>query len=455
MFETLALYQNDPQWKDVKLGFDQQETIGTWGCLLTSMTMVANGFGFNETPATVNDKMKSAGGFQGALIIPAVLPSVCPGVIYKGYQPCENSPAPLAQIDAALAAGMPVIVQVDWSPKAGLQTHWVVLYGKEDGRYLMKDPYRYSGDAPDKKLYLTDRYKHMGTDAASAITGVIWFQGTAQPGSGGQPPPERPKVAVPADSFVAYSTADGLAFRSDPNVNAYLIKRLPLMDPVTALEGAATGKPKVGTMNEWLHIQDQAGDQGYVAAWYLTLNEKELEEQEEAPKTGDKEFIVRPTTTGLAFRSEPSILPRTMIKRLPGNATLAVLEPEEEARKKLGVRGAWLKVRDITGQEGYVAAWYITAADQPAVGVRTAEKSGRPTEDAALIVLTTTEGVAMRNQPQVADNTLIKRMPDASVLLVLDENAEAKVGVAGQWLKVRDIESDEGYVAAWYLAKRV
>ena len=33
MFETKALYQNDPKWKNVKLGHQNQETIGTWGCL--------------------------------------------------------------------------------------------------------------------------------------------------------------------------------------------------------------------------------------------------------------------------------------------------------------------------------------------------------------------------------------------------------------------------------------
>ena len=455
MFETDALYQNDPQWKDIKLGFDQKETIGSWGCLMTSMTMVANGFGFSETPATINEKMKSSGGFQGALIIPAVLPSVCPGLIYKGYQPCETSPAPLAEINSALAAGMPVIVQVDWSPKAGLQTHWVVLYGKEGDRYLMKDPYRYSGDAPDKKLYLTDRYKHMGTDAGSAITGVIWFQGQGvKPAQPVTPPAPKPKVAVPADTFFAYSTADGLAFRAEPTVGAYLVARLPLNDKVTSLESASTGKAKVGTYNEWLHIQSSAGEQGYVAAWYLTLNENEVAEQEAVPKTGDKEFIIRPTTTGLAFRSEPSIRRSSMIKRLPGNEILVVLEPVDEARAKIGVRGQWLKVRDITGQEGYVAAWYTTTADQPAVGIRTAEKTGRPTQDTQLVVLATTEGVALRSEMRVAADTLIKRLPDASILLVLEEGGEDKIGVFGQWLKVRDIENDEGYVAAWYVVKR-
>ena len=44
-------------------------------------------------------------------------------------------------------------------------------------------------------------------------------------------------------------------------------------------------------------------------------------------------------------------------------------------------------------------------------------------------------------------------MPHAAEL-VADGDDESKVGVHGQWIKVRDIENDEGYVAAWYVTKR-
>ncbi|MBC8332188.1 MAG: hypothetical protein H8E28_09430 [Anaerolineae bacterium] len=456
MFETDALYQNDPKWKGVKLGHDNKETIGTWGCLLTSMTMVANGFGNNETPESMNQKMKSAGGFQGALVIPAMLPSVCPGIVYKGYQPCENNPAPLAQIDAALAAGMPVIAQVDWSPKAGLQTHWVVIYGKEGDRYLMKDPYRYRGDAPDKKLYLTDRYKHMGKDPGQAITGTVWFEGN--PSGGGAATvtvnaaakPE--KVPVPDNTFTTFGTADGLAFRGSPSIGGALITRLPLHVELTSLEPNAQNK--VGVMNEWLHVQAPSGDQGYVAAWYVSRSKEEEEEKAAAPKTGDTSLVVRPTTGGLAFRTSSRVSPQTLIKRLPAGASLVVQEPIAVAKTKIGVRGKWLKVKDVTGQVGYVAGWYVTPGGEPALGVRQDQKSAKPTDDDDIVLRTTTEGVALRKETVVAAHTLIKRMPNASELLLLDEAEESKIGANGQWLRVRDIEGDEGYVAAWYVTKR-
>jgi uncharacterized protein YkwD len=45
----------------------------------------------------------------------------------------------------------------------------------------------------------------------------------------------------------------------------------------------------------------------------------------------------------------------------PG-ALLNVLEMEDTARAKIGVYGQWLQVRDASSREGYVAAWYVEAA---------------------------------------------------------------------------------------------
>ena len=88
MFVTKNLYQNDDAWKKSSLGHSS-ETIGGWGCLLTSATMMLNGIGYNETPLTVNEKMKNAGGFQGAFFIPSVLPYIWPNCAFQDVQACE------------------------------------------------------------------------------------------------------------------------------------------------------------------------------------------------------------------------------------------------------------------------------------------------------------------------------------------------------------------------------
>jgi hypothetical protein len=134
MFKTRNLYQNDEKWKNAKLG-NSSETIGGWGCLLTSVTMMLNGIGYNETPETVNEKMKKAGGFQGAFFIPSIVPLIWPNCAYRDMQPCESSLAPIAQIDAAVAAGKPVILQVDWNKQTGIQTHYVLIKENKGNDY--------------------------------------------------------------------------------------------------------------------------------------------------------------------------------------------------------------------------------------------------------------------------------------------------------------------------------
>jgi hypothetical protein len=79
MFQSTLLWQNDDRWANDPLGFGPP-TIKEWGCLMTSLTMVVNGFGYQETPQTFNEKMKAADGFAGAMIKPAVVSSVFPGV---------------------------------------------------------------------------------------------------------------------------------------------------------------------------------------------------------------------------------------------------------------------------------------------------------------------------------------------------------------------------------------
>ena len=61
-------------------------------------------------------------------------------------------------------------------------------------------------------------------------------------------------------------------------------------------------------------------------------------------------------------------------------------------------------------------------------------------------------GLRLRAQPTTASNTLAFEAP-GTVLTVLEaeSTARAKLGVYNQWIQVRDANSLEGYVAAWYV----
>ena len=265
MFTVQPLSQQDPQWKNQDLG-DDVITIGKFGCLLTCMAMVADGFGADENPATLNRKMKAVGGFIGALVIPAALPNAVPGVRFIKYVPCEGQPAPLADIDATLQAGKPVIVEVDYSPAKGLQNHWVVVYAKQGDDYLIQDPWPYPPET--KQVLLTQRYGFAG-DPGQIIQSAVWFDGTAQP-----PRPKPEPVALEDTGFSVYAAADDLALRQEPFVSdGNLIRRLPSGSRFYVKEPADKAKGKVGVINQWLNVQDaEQGYVGYVAAWYVSTS---------------------------------------------------------------------------------------------------------------------------------------------------------------------------------------
>src|SRR5215216_1126702 len=105
-FQLVYLSQQDSKWKNDTLGFgDRGDTIGYIGCALTATAMLLSGHGYSETPKTLNQKLKNVNGFVSAAIMWSAVNKIHPNISLKAYIPCANSDAPLAQIDAAIAAG--------------------------------------------------------------------------------------------------------------------------------------------------------------------------------------------------------------------------------------------------------------------------------------------------------------------------------------------------------------
>jgi SH3-like domain-containing protein len=451
MFKTQNLYQNDEKWKNKKLG-NSSETIGGWGCLLTSATMMLNGIGYNETPETVNEKMKKAGGFQGAFFIPSVLPYIWPNCAYRDMQSCESYPAPIAQIDAALAAGKPVILQVDWNKQVGVQTHFVLVKEKKGNDYVIYDPYKYGGDGPDKEVLLTNRYKYNGARLETEISAVLWFDSySAAPPE----PPKMKKVPVPAEKYILYAAEDDLALRAEPALSGFLWKRLMMGTELISLEPKATAKPKVGVNDKWINVQDPNGDQGYVAAWYTseTKEKPAASAASTTPGTLPPGALLFVPTVQLSLRSQPKAVPETLLRYIPVTEQLVSIEPAQQVIPKVGVNEQWLKVRDASGKEGYVAAWLVKYASGSTAQQQTTPATVMSSNGGPMKVRASAEGVALRKEPVISDATLIKRLPLGTELTVLEPNAEAKIGKNDQWLKVKDPVGAEGLVAAWFVAR--
>ena len=404
-FRLVYYSQQDPQWKNDILGFgDPGDTIGYVGCALTSVAMLLSGHGYAETPKSLNQKLKNVQGFASAAIRWGAVSQIYPNVSLKAYIPCSTSDAPLAQIDAAIAAGQPAIVQVDSSNAPGIQTHWVVLYARQDNDYLMLDPWPYQTDITREDL-LMNRYAR-GNTLRRAISHVILYEAY---GSGGP-------VAAPSSTTTPASTAFGCArvkdsvtwglnIRSsiDTTTTANILVSVAAGTQLDLLE--ADGESKIGGINQWVRVREPGGREGFAAAWYLervAVAAPAPVTEPAAPSTNDapapspaaptstpstSDTTPAPTvpastpstppqpakekltlvvldavgTSGLRLRKLPS-KGAALVKMLKPGTKLAVIEAVKTAKQKVGQPNKWIYVREPNGQRGYVSAEYVKLA---------------------------------------------------------------------------------------------
>src|SRR5512136_1262833 len=199
-FTPKYISQRDPRWVDEKLGFDDTVTIGTDGSALVCLNMLINGYGYRETPSSVNRKLKDMGsgiGFLGSLIVWPGLTRAFPKVFFRRIVVCRDWPAPMDEVNASLDAGQPLLIEIDHSPSLGLQNHWVVLYARQGVDYLMLDPWPQPPD--NAPVTLAARYGN-GRLAGEIITTVAWFMAGESPVlASAHPPGPGTYVRVQAD----------------------------------------------------------------------------------------------------------------------------------------------------------------------------------------------------------------------------------------------------------------
>lgn len=270
-FQLVYYSQQDPQWKEDKLGFGTgtQDTIGYVGCALTSVAMLLSGYGFTVTPQGLNENMKAAGGFSGDLIRWDMINKVVPQVTLKTNVKCETSDAPLGQIDEALAAGHPVVVRVDGSASPGLQWHYVLLYAKKGNDYLMLDPWPYQ-PGTQKEDSLMARYGR-GNPLQRAIQHVLVFEASGA-GTGAIAMPEASgKTATmppPSDAFMVMvkpSTGKkGANIYPESSRHSRPIGTVMAKELLTVLEDKKQAKDKVGSGGKMISVRTASGLQGFV-----------------------------------------------------------------------------------------------------------------------------------------------------------------------------------------------
>ncbi len=481
-FTAPPLSQRDPQWRDQALGFgDPTTTIGTDGCTLTCLAMLADGFGAHESPDTLNQKLKALGpnsGFAGALVVWAGLPAALPGISLRRIVTCADRPAPMGEIDAALDGGMPVVVELDQSPAPGFSNHWVLLAARQAGDYRIHDPW----PAPaEPGASLNSRYGFAGAPA-QIVNAAVFYIGPTAPLPPSAPQPQ-PFIVVVMDT-PDIALAGGLALRDAP-VTGVVKTRLPAGTPLMVQEPPDAARAKLGQSGQWLQVSAPGAIGGFVAAWLVQAAASKdaelaapppltrptatasLAEQTQRPLARTAPLIV--TVVAPASRRARRVLLRAgsahgkVLAALPPGTRLRVIAPAPDAREQLGRRGVWLRVADEAGRQGYVSAQALraTAADA-------AHKHFVPFMAAAKLVpvpktvnampalveviddadIAAAGGLNLRAAP--VDGTALARLP-AGARLFADETDSVSVGQAGRWLRVRTADGVAGCVPAWYI----
>jgi hypothetical protein len=466
-FTSNSLSQNDPRWKDINLGFGTNVTISAQGCALTCLAMMATGYGYKETPETLNKKLISLGsgnGYIGPLMVWAGITRLYPKIGIKEMYVCsEVKPVPVKRIDALLANGQTVLVECDRSLATGEQSHWVLLTKKQGDDYVMLDPWPYPVDNAD--VLLTKRYG-FGRPVPQVITAVAFYECWVNR-TDGPPLPELPGFYV----RVLASTTRGLRLRVQPNTTATIVSVEIASAPLLVLEDTSEALAKIGVTDQWIKVRDPQGFEGYAAAWYLEKLSEIIPEPEQIPEpepepVSKMTILVSPKvgSNGLFLRSQPGTEAPT-IAVLKTNEELQVLEDADSARAKIGLPGQWINVLTNRGEIGYCSSLHVVLpetlpppVDPEPIPEPEPEPIPEPEPEPipaqlGVMVSRSVGNVGLRLRAQPVNGTVLYVMPAGSKLTVLEpaDKARIKIGVVDQWLNVKDDQGRIGYTAAWFV----
>ena len=384
-FKLVYYSQQDPRWKDDRLGFGQseKETIGYIGCALTSVSMMLSGHGYTETPKTLNQKLQQVKGFVGSGIAWYAVSQLYPQVRINSIIKCYDTPAPLAQIDGALAKGQPAIVCVDSQPSPEFRSHYIVLIGHKGNDYLMLDPWPYQTDV-NKETFLMPRYSQ-GNPLQRAIMQIVLYENVAAdgviqlpgvavatpttPSTTTQPtsqPTSTPAVTGP-HARVRDDVTFGLNIRTseDTSSKANVVEVVPAGTVLTITE--PNGWLQIGAINQWIRVRTPSSKEGLAAAWYLekvpgetypeipdSTDATSQPDNGKAPATQTSRLVVKVQKNGLPVYESNYGKGKVLSTEKTG-AKLVVLEDPSQAATKIGSAG-WLNVKASTGKRGFVDA---------------------------------------------------------------------------------------------------
>jgi N-acetylmuramoyl-L-alanine amidase len=145
--------------------------------------------------------------------------------------------------------------------------------------------------------------------------------------------PSENKNTLNQRPITATVTAAVLNVRNEASLNGKIIGKLTKGQRVTILEKS----------NEWCKIQMVNKETGWVAGWYLEVEDKEAPEQND-----NHSSEVKIMYNGTNIRSGPST-----------NSSIIMRANEGETFKVLSKEGDWYKIQLPQQKTGYVAGWVV------------------------------------------------------------------------------------------------
>ncbi|GAP13714.1 membrane proteins related to metalloendopeptidases [Longilinea arvoryzae] len=236
------------------------------------------------------------------------------------------------------------------------------------------------------------------------------------------------RQAFPPSDLVIYPF-DQLNLRAGPGTGFELLAMLTLNDPLTVLGDAGLAREKLGRKNEWIQVETEKGQRGFVAAWLARAT------GQSAPASGLTVYPIE----WVNLRARPSTQDNILAVVL-GSDALAVLGDTDLARAKIGQAEQWLNVRTPAGLEGYVAAWLVRT------------QAPRGPGQVGLRVIASAD-LNLRKQPSV-NSPRVSGLFANEVLNVLEPDlaaARLKIGQPEQWIYGENSKGERGWAAAWFL----
>ena len=156
--------QRDTRWGSIRLGTVDSTTIGSHGCVVTSMAMLSTYYSHPITPEQLDELLTEKNlYFDGNLFVNDSITKIFPDIKFDKVVFCETSPAPISEIKAYLDSGKPVVVALI---NQGIR-HYILAVGYEKDVIFANDPWQ--GD----QVPINDRWG----DPASKILQINFFSG--------------------------------------------------------------------------------------------------------------------------------------------------------------------------------------------------------------------------------------------------------------------------------------